>query len=224
LFIRDWWDRRPGRSTAAGRGSTPLGPVPGAAVPRSTGGEGPAWRRPPPRGDARRAHPVPPPSRPAAGDRRLGPRVGPPVGWRQGAPATGGRRTEPPSGPHQRQAQPRAPRWQSPGRSRFSLVRPRAFDHRSTVKRGCDRPWLRAALAGRRPTAPAGGTWRVRDPRRPFRRHPLPLQRLVLLLVLHAGPPVRHRDLLSPRSVIPRFVQRKRVWYKGRRFHEEGTR
>jgi hypothetical protein len=25
-------------------------------------------------------------------------------------------------------------------------------------------------------------------------------------------------------SVIPRFVQRKRVWYKGRRFHEEGTR
>jgi hypothetical protein len=25
-------------------------------------------------------------------------------------------------------------------------------------------------------------------------------------------------------SVIPRFVRRKRVWYKDRRFHEEGTR
>ena len=45
----------------------------------------------------------------------------------------------------------------------------------------------------------AGGSRRVRDLRRSLLRHPLFLQGLVLLLVLHAGPLVRHGYLLLAR-------------------------
>src|SRR5436309_4999788 len=78
------------------------------------------------------------------------------------------------------------------GRGPAALA-PRGLLLRGRPALGRGRPAARSGLL----PASAGGAGRVRDPRRPLLRHPLPLQRLVLLLVLHARPLVGHGDLLS---------------------------